>query len=383
MTVEIKDAIDGITKSIDGIAQKYTIFEKRLDEIDKKTTIPKMGVSLPGVNEGKEKFLFRKALLAISTKDWSDAPFEKSVFDETRKKALSVGTDSAGGYIVPTEYIAEIIELLRAKTVVLQAGARVLAGLSGSPVEIPKQTGAGTAYWVGENTTITASDQTFGQVALTPKTCAAITKLSNKLLKLATPDVERFVREDLAALISRAIDAAALFGDGASSNPTGIASTTGINTVAIGTNGGALTIDHLYDMLYENDLDNAVGDRMAWVLHPRTLSGLKKLKDAQNRYLLQPDPTLATRNTMLGFPVFSTTQLRINLTKGTGTNLSEVYLGDFNQLLIGQWGNLELLASQEAGGAFEANQTFVRVIQDIDVGIRQATAFCRISDSTT
>lgn len=383
MTIEIKEAIDGISKSIDSIAQRHIIFEKRFDELEKKITTPKVGVSLPGVNEGKEKFSFSKALLGISTKDWSFAQFEKSVFDETRKKALSMGVGSAGGFIVPEQYVAELVELLRAKTVVLQAGARVLAGLTGSPVEIPKQTGASNFYWIGENSTITASDQTFGQIALTPKTGAALTKLSNKLLKLGTPDVEQFVREDLADTIAQGIDVAAFTADGTANNPTGIAATTGINTVAIGTNGGAITIDLLYDMLYEIDADNAVGDKTAWVLHPRTISGLKKLKDSQGRYLLQPDPTLAARNTMLGFPVFTSTQLRINLTKGTGTALAEIFLGNFNDLILGQWGNLELLASQEAGGAFENNQTFIRVIQDLDIGLRHPEAFCRISDSTT
>ena len=58
-------------------------------------------------------------------------------------------------------------------------GATLLDNLVGSPVEIPKQTGGATAYWVGENEPLTGSDQTLGQLQLTPKLVGALVELSN------------------------------------------------------------------------------------------------------------------------------------------------------------------------------------------------------------
>src|SRR3990170_2350591 len=80
------------------------------------------------------------------------AGFEKEVFDETRKKALGAGTPADGGYIVPTEYVAELIEMLVAEAIVVKLGATVINDLKGNPVEFPKQVGGATAFWVGENT---------------------------------------------------------------------------------------------------------------------------------------------------------------------------------------------------------------------------------------
>jgi HK97 family phage major capsid protein len=49
-------------------------------------------------------------------------------------------------------------------------------------VTIPKQTAAATGYWLADETTaITESQQTFGQLALSPRTVGALTQISRKL----------------------------------------------------------------------------------------------------------------------------------------------------------------------------------------------------------
>lgn len=110
----------------------------------------------------------------------------------------------------------EFIELLRNKTAVSELGARPLTGLQ-APVEFAKQTGAMTAYWVGENPAadVTSSDVALGLVLLSPKTLQATTAYSRQLLVQASMDVEAMVRADLAAVHARAIDRAAIHGLGA------------------------------------------------------------------------------------------------------------------------------------------------------------------------
>ena len=146
--------------------------EKRIVEIETKF---KDRNHIPGLEEEKKEFSFFKAFYAIRHNQWDDAGFEKEVFDAARKKAMSLGTGSAGGYIVPEIYMAEIIELLQAEAVVIRMGATVLSGLVGSPVYIPRQSAGATAYWVGENSDITASDLTLEQVSMTPKKDGAST----------------------------------------------------------------------------------------------------------------------------------------------------------------------------------------------------------------
>jgi HK97 family phage major capsid protein len=224
---KILDALKDAKASIESnVNQRFDAVDQRMDDVDtrlkevERISAPG-GVSLPGVTDEKEEFSFLKAINGIRTGDWSNAGFEKEIFDNT-KTVMTVGTDSQGGYIVPNEYIAQLIELLRAESVVMRAGATVLGNLTGSPVEFPRQEGGATAYWVGENEDITESNQTLGQIALTPKACSALVKLSNRLLSMSNPDAEAMVRRDIAQVIALKIDLAALAGVGTATEPRGI-----------------------------------------------------------------------------------------------------------------------------------------------------------------
>src|SRR5690606_33415540 len=110
-------------------------------------------------------------------------PFEvlQREMPQQGRRDLTAAGPSGGGYLVATE-AQGFIEILRNRSVAFRMGARRLSGLSGN-VTIPKQTGAGTAYWLAtEASPATESNQTFGQVALTPKTASAYTEISRNLL---------------------------------------------------------------------------------------------------------------------------------------------------------------------------------------------------------
>lgn len=371
------DEREKIMAQVDALDTRMQLMEKAL--------VPNK-ISLPGVTEEKEKFSFFKAIKAIRFNDWSEAGFEQEVFQQTKKRAMSYGSTSAGGYLVPYEQILELIEYLRAESVVIQSGATVLGDLSGAPVTIPKQTGGATGYWVGENAAITSSDLTVGQLSLTPKKVGALVKLSNTLLKLSNPSAEALVRRDIALTIALQIDLKALRGTGTSNEPTGIANQSGINTVAIGTNGGNVDFDDLIDMEYELANDNALRGSLGYIFHPTIRRKLLKLKVAQysgdtgGDYIVAPVTEQVLQN-WIGYPYKMTTQIPVNLTKGEGTSLTEIYFGNWQELIIGQWGGMEIMASMETSDAFEKDQTWVRCLQEVDIAVRHAESFCLISDA--
>ena len=378
----VESAIKEMRESMGGINTRMTTMEDVFRQ--RKSS----GVSLPGVNDGKQQFSFLKAIRAIRWNDWNDAGFEKEVFEQTRKRAMSQGTDSAGGYLVPTQHIAELIEMLYDRAVVIALGATVLDNLTGSPVEIPKQTGGATAYWPGENAAITGSDLTLDQLSLTPKVVGCLVKLSNRLIQLSNPSAEGMVRRDIAKALALAIDLKALRGDGTSNTPTGIANTSGINTVAIGTSGGVFDFDIASQMIDELDVDNALSGKLGFAFHSKVKGKMKRERipqfsgDGKGAYVMMPmtDPVLKER---LGYAFETTNQIPTNLTKGSGTSLSEVYFGNWEELLIGSWGAMQIMASQETSDAFEKNQTWVRILQDVDIGVRHAQSFCLVSDANT
>ena len=229
-------SIEEINKFLKDLEQKEKLRDEREAEAAKGGKKTRKGgiiwnesdktVSLPGLELEKETFSFVRAANGITTGNWGFG-FEKAVFDETRnrRKDLSASDDAAGGFLVPVQVLDDFVELLRANTVVREAGATVLTNLDGSPVELPKQTGGATAFWVSEAGTITSSDLTLGQVVMQPRSLAALTKLSNRLLRLSSPGIEGIVRDDFARVMALALDLAALRGDGANGQPLGVAET--------------------------------------------------------------------------------------------------------------------------------------------------------------
>jgi HK97 family phage major capsid protein len=372
----------------DAIDKKQSELDTRLVEVEKMATERRSKFSLSGVTEQKEEFSFLRAVNGISTGDWSNAGFEKEVFDNMRKKAMSVGSDTAGGYIVPSEYVAQLIEYLRAKAVVMQMGATFMDGLSGSPIEIPKQTGGATAYWVAENAAITASDAAVGQIQMTPKAVAAMVKLSNRLIRMSNPSAEQMVRNDIAQVIALEVDRAAMFGTGALGEPIGIINTASINTVALGTSGGTPTFDALMNIAYEVEIDNALQGKLGFVFHPAIRKLLAQQKVAQysgqtdGSYIVQPMDAAQLAN-YIGYPYLTTTAIPTSLSKGTATNLSYIIFGNWSELIVGQWAGMEIMASSETSDAFEKNQTWIRVIQEVDVAVRHPVSFCVCSDAKT
>lgn len=288
-------------------------------------------------------------------------------------RALSQGTDSAGGYTVPPEYVAELIPELVSKTVVLESGATQMTGLDGTPVEVPKLATGATASWNAENTTITDDDQVFDTVTLSPHMANAMTKMSRRVVAMSNPSIEAIVRNDLTGAVARLLDLAALRGTGAGNQPTGIS-----NLVTPTSLAAAPDIDDLYDAVYALEAADAPMDGLGWVMNPREFNTLRKLRDnsggaGTGQYLIQPDPTGQAKGILLGYPVRTTTQIPINL--GVGTDESEIYLGSWPELLWALFGGLVIEATTEGGDAFADHQVWVKVVTEVDFAVRHTESF--------
>ena len=381
-----------LSQSVKTFDERFTQMDTRVQSLEEK--LKQRATGLPGAEEVAEQFSLRRALLMISTRDWTNPEFaleaevirgcnskgeKQARFDKGSQRDLTTSVDSLGGYLVPAQVLGQFIDLLRARMVLSALGATVLTGLTGSPVEIPGQSGGATGYWVGEGSTITSSDQAFRQIALVPHEAAAITFVSNRTLKLSSPGVEAIVRDDLAKVLARQIDVAGLQGTGAAGQPQGIVNVSGVNTTSI---SGVPDVDDLYNMMYELEVDNADDGALGWAFHPRTWNTLRQVKDGSGNYILTTAPTPGNvvgtvrspvKGTLLGYPFATTTQISITL--GAGSNASRIIHGNYADLLMGLWGGVEILASQEAGNAFERNQTYIRIVQLVDVAVRHAEWF--------
>lgn len=291
---------------------------------------------------------------------------------------------SGGSNIVQTSLLTgSFIDLLRNKARVFGLGAQFLSGLVGN-IDIPRQKAAGQVYWVGEGGTLTQTGAQFDKVSMSPKHIGALSVITRNMLQQSTPDVEMLARADLLATIALGIDAAALYGTGSSAQPLGIANQAGVGSVICGVNGGAITIDQLIDMETQVASANADSDAMAYLTNAKVVGALKKLKSTTGEYLWSNSPLgqrTGTPGEINGYTVARTNQARASLTKGTGSNLSEAYFGDWSQLLVGEWGVVEVLPNPYAPGIYEAGGVELRVLQTLDIAVRHAQSFSVTTDA--
>jgi HK97 family phage major capsid protein len=298
------------------------------------------------------------------------------VYIPLNTRAMGESTQGAGKELVTPVQANEIIELLRDKVVVAQAGAQERTLPKSGQLDIPTRTGKATTYWIGEGSQITAADLSYGTLQLRAKKLAAFVVVSNELIADSTPGVEQDVRNDLVLSLGEAEDLAFLAGTGQNNQPTGISvnsNTTSYTLAGDSGDGATPDFDDIYNMIFE--LQNAKGDpgKAAFVMHPRTLNSLLKLKDSQNRYLFQFDLSQKTAGSLFGIPVFVSTQVAVDQTKGTSTDCSYIILGQFDQAVIARHAVLEIEASSEF--LFQNDQTAIRAISRLDFGLRQPAVF--------
>jgi len=318
-------------------------------------------------------------------------------FSALSKRATYVTSGATtGGNLVATDLMAdEFIEALRNNSVMLNLGVRTMTGLVGD-VAIPRRSGVASTYYLStETTAITQSESTFDQVTLSPKNQAALSKYSRQTLLQATPGIEDLVRRDLTDGINLGIDLGILNGSGSSGQPTGILNTAGIGSVALGTNGGAITVNSLVDLEEQVLIDNGAVNRdaIAYVTNAKVLAELKKLRaggstTTDGAYLVNDQLDAIGRGgtpaTVNGYPLYVTNQVPSNLTKGTSSGVcSAVLMGDFSQAMVGFYGNgIEIVVGEDSDD-FSKALTSVRAIVSYDVAVRHAESFAAILDVTT
>lgn len=331
---------------------------------------------------------------------WNRFPYEKQVMEhgQAELKAMGEGTSTAGGFLVPAQYITELIEIVRAKTIADQLGVRRM-GVNSNTGYIPRQTGASTAAWLAEAGTITASDLTFDQLQYTIRKLAAYAVVSNELINDSNPAVDSIIREDLAAAMALQEDYTILYGSGTAPTPRGVKNATGVTLTSLGVNGATPTFDNLIDL--EANLRANNRRATGWAAAPRTTTTLRKVKDTQGRYIWEPAPytgyvmpSLAATDgpgsasagaigntvlparpvgTILGIPYAESTQIPVNLTQGAATNSSDVFVGQWDEVLVLERGGIEFAASDQI--LFQNYQTAIRAIMRRDVLVRHGSAF--------
>ena len=243
-------------------------------------------------------------------------------------------------------------------------GARVLTGLQGD-VSIPAYGSGVSSGWVAENGALTPSDMTFGAKTLTPKHVGSLAEMSRQLIQQSSPGIEQLLRDDMAFALAQAIDRAMIQGGGAN-EPDGILETVGIQTANLTT----LNWANVLAMLEKIELVN--GSAGAWLTHPQVKTKLTAtLKAAGIAGYLSESGRMAE------LPVYSTNQVPVK----TGVpDKGRIILGDFSQVLLGIWSELDILVNPYDSTAYARGGVMVRAMATCDIALRHPNAFVVADD---
>jgi HK97 family phage major capsid protein len=270
------------------------------------------------------------------------------------QRDLTTMTAAAGGFLVGAQTVSAL-DALRPYSVVARLGCTVLEGLAANLL-IPRVSSPVTGQWLSsESAAASASDPTIGLISASPQTATALVRCSYAFMKQAR-QADEFIRQQLLAAVGSLLDRAVLQGSGASGQPTGLASVSGV-----GTQTGAVTWANMLDVLQTLGNANADDDNIRFLTTPAV------------RRLLQAREAIATSGRM----VWEAGQIAGKpAAVSTDVPSATIFAGDWSKCLVALWG-AGLEVQVDPFTSFATGTVQVRVVLHADVAFTQPTAFVR------
>lgn len=334
-TDETEEVVDKMTK--DETVTDNEVVEDEIEMETEKTEEEKETRNNEIKNHTKMNKEFRliKAINDIANNRSVDETAQavvKAGAEEMRKAGVSYGgqiqlptselrsaiTVTAEGEDVVATEIYDILEPLRAKNVLVAAGAKFITGLVGD-VQVPSMS-AGNVSWEGETVSAKDGGQTFTAVKLSPKRLTAYVDISKQFLVQDSKSAEALIRQDIINAINSKLEATILGSAvGTTTQPAGIFNGKSKTTIA--------SFKDVCDLEAKIEDANVIGE-CKYVMSNKAKAALRNMaKSAKSTELV-----------MEGGAIDGTAVLNTS-------NVEEqnVVYGDFSNLAIGQWGSIDLL----------------------------------------
>ncbi len=380
LSAEDLTKVQNIHETIDGLRQTEKVLERQETFSNHLTSVPpeerrKVALTAAGLSESDaeaiNKFSFRN-FIAGQMPGASMEGFEKEMMEEGRKDAqlvsgasrfhvpssvlnvmranrflndITVGGAGTGAEVITREPLRGIIDPFYEAMAVRQLGAQFLSGLVGD-IPFPKMGRDATkpAY----KTEVAAAQEitaTTAVVTISPKRLPAYLEVSEKFLRQTSPAVEAWLRNNLLQEIGVVWEKAVLHGAG-SEAPSGLAGWSGIGSVAGGAAGLAPTEAHLIDLETALANANAAAGNLAYLTNSRVRGKLKKTAVESGTTGQKVWDRSTPEAPLNGYRTAVSNCVSNTLTKGgSGAVCSAIFFGNWSDLVIGQWGGLDVLVN--------------------------------------
>ncbi len=332
-----------------------------------------------------------KSLLYTKAKDAGRELYPAEHFEKVMQG--QIGPD--GGFSIPEFMDTDIIERLKSASVLESMGIRSFTVPAGfGSFAVPRLISGATYSEGGEIATPPLSTPQLDQLVANPKQSFTGIEMSLDLIGMNAVGLDDVILRDTTEDAALRADFLGLEGTGTASQPRGLFNTPGIGSVDAGNpNGGDIAIDLLIDLQKLVASANSNMRSTGYVMHSRLFYEIMKiLENSQHIFpSVQFAPGVAARpaKQILGEPIGTFNELDVTRTKGSGTDQSAVYFGDWSDLMLVRWGTFSVKMTEEAThptsgrSAFWQNLRAFRFSQTLDWIVRQAPSFAVSSDVNT
>jgi HK97 family phage major capsid protein len=294
-----------------------------------------------------------KAIVGLTTGNWSNARAERLTMAE--------GSNATGGNIVPEAFSLRVIDLARANSALMNAGAITIPWSSPSDEMVLARVAKDPTFaLVAENATIPPSDVNFDQVRFSAKKIAALVVLSRELAEDA-PNVASLIETTLAKALGAELDRMGLVGEGGAElngllNWSGVDSTDSI---------GAIAWADIHAAVVAVKASNH--QPTGYITSPTIGGDLDLIQASTAGTWLGPPPSLA----------------RVPRYESTNCPDENLFVGDFSQFVFAMRTTMNLEVSATAGDMFQKHQVGVKLTLRCDVNALHRGAFHNLLGITT
>jgi HK97 family phage major capsid protein len=295
---------------------------------------------------------------------------------DDHQRVLGTTQPTGGATLVGQQIMPDMIDLLRNRALVLVAGAKLYPGLQGV-VYFNKKTGAPTVAWMEENPPSDApqSEPAYGYVSLSPKTLIGQVQIPRQLLVMSSIDVEADIRSDLATGHGLALDLGALHGKGTDKQPVGIYGAVDVQSHPVGGVPDLADITTMPALVADKNADLGA---LSWMTTP-LMAGVLKRTPLVSGYPVFLWSGTYREGELGGYPARTTNQ--ISKTLGAGANEHGLVFGNWNDLLVGMWGNdLEIVVDVVTKAA--RGQILITSYSMADTAVRRGESFVKGTGAT-
>lgn len=310
--------------------QKLAEREAELNAADDRRPNGEDRAVVPGASEKTDAEKYADAFRTFVRGGRSSLSAEqRGVLKQYEDRAQSVGTPSAGGYLVPVIFQEELVKSLKAWGPMLDPGVtRMLTTATGAALTFPTMNDtANTGAIIAENTQVSLAEIAFGTKTIDAfKYTSGVVLVSDELLQDSVLDVEAVIRDAMSERIGRIANTHLTTGDG-SSKPNGIVTAA---TAVEGSDDVTVTFDDLIDLEHSVDPAYRSDPSCKWMFNDSTLKALRKIKNLEGDYIWQPaDVRAGAPAQILGYG-YAINQAVASI----GASAKPVVFGAFNKYIV-------------------------------------------------